>query len=155
MFHSGFVDFKKNYPVHRSDEHAPRKFKGESVVAAILPSRIPRMMLCTDRVEWLRQIRSTITHHHMWRSIWLPPHSINTGVKERPDSPRLNSLACTVFGPLLMESLLTSARYIYSWNQYVTCSVIVWMHPANEWMWTHNLGTPPFYFEDSVRVWSY
>ena len=29
----------------------------------------------------------TITHLYMWQSIWLPPHSINTGVKKRPDSP--------------------------------------------------------------------
>ena len=31
--------------------------------------------------------RGTITHLHVWPSTWPPPHSVNTGVKNRPDSP--------------------------------------------------------------------
>ena len=29
----------------------------------------------------------TITPLHTWQAIWPPPHSVNTGVKNRPDSP--------------------------------------------------------------------
>ena len=29
----------------------------------------------------------TITHLHTWRAIWPPPHSVNKGVENRPNSP--------------------------------------------------------------------
>ena len=40
-------------------------------------------IMCIDRAE----IRGTITHLHMWLSIWPSPHCANTVVKKRPNSP--------------------------------------------------------------------
>ena len=43
-------------------------------------------IMCSDRAEWSKS-RGTITRLHTWRSIWSLPHSVNTGVKKRPNSP--------------------------------------------------------------------
>ena len=45
-------------------------------------------IMCADHFEWSRQIRriEAITRLNTWRSIWLPPHSVITGVKKRSNS---------------------------------------------------------------------
>ena len=40
---------------------------------------------------------SRITRLHTWPSKWPPPHSINTGVKSRPDSPFQSPWQCPIF----------------------------------------------------------
>ena len=56
-------------------------------------------------------------------------------------------LAFTVFCPLLIGPLLYQRRIFDLCNQYLNSTskniycVIFYMHPANEWMWTPDLGT--------------
>ena len=40
-------------------------------------------IMCADCTK----SEGTITHLHTWWAIWPPPHSLNTGVKKRPDFP--------------------------------------------------------------------
>ena len=43
--------------------------------------------MATIALNGCTKFGGTITHLQTWRSRWLPPHSVNTGVKQRPDSP--------------------------------------------------------------------
>ena len=44
------------------------------------------LRLCQMHMIAVTKSRGTITLHHVWLPKWPPPHSINTGVKWRPDS---------------------------------------------------------------------
>ena len=52
--------------------------------------------------------KGTITRLHTWRSIWLPPHSVNTEVISRPNSPF--KIPCVLVKVYLKLQRLSSTR---------------------------------------------
>ena len=98
------------------------------------------MIICTDRAEWLCQIQDTIPHLHMWWSIWLPPHSVNTGVKKRPHSPlkipwcRQNAILqyflksiSKITGPILLGLFVLIWMPFFKVNPNIAMKIWTWV----------------------------
>ena len=99
---------------------------------------------------WQREImpkdcaksEGSITHLHMWLSKWLPPHSVNTGVKRDLNLPfkflGLDTLCCEFY--VLHTGLTKFVNYLWaatSHKSYKSSCNQVNFTRLQEWMWCH------------------